>query len=57
MSLLGPGPARYALPPTIGFMRHDFTKPTSPAFTFHSRMSDNSECYMVFTGSYLLTDK
>ncbi|XP_012694967.1 outer dense fiber protein 3-like protein 2b [Clupea harengus] len=37
----GPGPARYALPPTIGFMRHDLTKPMSPAFTFHSKMSDN----------------
>ncbi|KAL2090293.1 hypothetical protein ACEWY4_014981 [Coilia grayii] len=37
----GPGPARYALPPTIGFLRHDFTKPASPAFTFHGRMSDN----------------
>ncbi|XP_063058111.1 outer dense fiber protein 3-like protein 2b [Engraulis encrasicolus] len=37
----GPGPARYALPPTIGFMRHDVTKPTSPAFTFHGRMSDH----------------
>lgn len=44
--LSGPGPARYALPPTIGFMRHDLTKPMSPAFTFHSKMSDNRELYM-----------
>ncbi|XP_064186422.1 outer dense fiber protein 3-like protein 2b [Anguilla rostrata] len=35
----GPGPGRYALPPTVGFMGHDFTKPTGPAYTFHSRMS------------------
>ncbi|KAJ8277262.1 hypothetical protein GJAV_G00073270 [Gymnothorax javanicus] len=35
----GPGPGRYALPPTIGFIGHDFTKPTGPAFTFHSRMN------------------
>ncbi|XP_029938597.1 outer dense fiber protein 3-like protein 2b [Salarias fasciatus] len=37
----GPGPGRYGLPPTIGFIGHDFTKPTSPAYTFHGRMSDN----------------
>ncbi|CAL1575784.1 unnamed protein product [Knipowitschia caucasica] len=35
----GPGPGRYALPPTVGYMRHDFTKPSSPAYTFHSRQS------------------
>ena len=37
----GPGPGRYALPPTIGFIGHDFTKPTSPAYSFHTRMSNN----------------
>ncbi|XP_034035040.1 outer dense fiber protein 3-like protein 2b [Thalassophryne amazonica] len=31
----GPGPGRYGLPPTIGFIGHDFTKPTSPAYSFH----------------------
>uniref|UniRef100_A0A8K9WXB5 CIMAP1 family member D n=1 Tax=Oncorhynchus mykiss TaxID=8022 RepID=A0A8K9WXB5_ONCMY len=35
----GPGPGRYALPPTIGFIGHDFTKPTSPAYSFHGRMN------------------
>ncbi|XP_017273899.1 outer dense fiber protein 3-like protein 2a [Kryptolebias marmoratus] len=35
----GPGPGRYALPPTVGYVNHDFTKPSSPAYTFHSRMS------------------
>ncbi|TMS20133.1 Outer dense fiber protein 3-like protein 2 [Larimichthys crocea] len=40
----GPGPGRYGLPPTIGFVGHDFTKPTSPAYSFHSRMSDNMYC-------------
>uniref|UniRef100_A0A3P8T4P3 Outer dense fiber of sperm tails 3-like 2a n=1 Tax=Amphiprion percula TaxID=161767 RepID=A0A3P8T4P3_AMPPE len=35
----GPGPGRYALPPTVGYMNHDFTKPSSPAYSFHSRMS------------------
>lgn len=39
----GPGPGRYGLPPTIGFIGHDFTKPTSPAYSFHGRMIDNSE--------------
>ncbi|XP_071261902.1 protein CIMAP1D-like isoform X2 [Salvelinus alpinus] len=37
----GPGPGRYALPPTIGFIGHDFTKPTNPAYSFHGRMSNN----------------
>eukprot|EP00064_Thunnus_orientalis_P010549 superscaffoldBa00001441_g10575 len=35
----GPGPGRYALPSTVGYINHDFTKPSSPAYTFHSRMS------------------
>ncbi|XP_047466199.1 outer dense fiber protein 3-like protein 2a [Mugil cephalus] len=35
----GPGPGRYILPPTVGYMNHDFTKPSSPAYSFHSRMS------------------
>ncbi|XP_008335040.1 outer dense fiber protein 3-like protein 2b [Cynoglossus semilaevis] len=37
----GPGPGRYGLPPTIGFNGHDFTKPTSPAYSFHGKMSDS----------------
>ncbi|XP_041861259.1 outer dense fiber protein 3-like protein 2b [Melanotaenia boesemani] len=40
----GPGPGRYRLPPTIGFVGHDFTKPTSPAYSFHGRMSNNMYC-------------
>uniref|UniRef100_A0A3P8V7B0 Outer dense fiber of sperm tails 3-like 2a n=1 Tax=Cynoglossus semilaevis TaxID=244447 RepID=A0A3P8V7B0_CYNSE len=35
--IIGPGPARYALPPTVGYINHDFTKPSSPAYTLHSR--------------------
>ncbi|XP_075963654.1 outer dense fiber protein 3-like protein 2a isoform X1 [Anarhichas minor] len=35
----GPGPGRYALPPTVGYINHDITKPSSPAYSFHSRMS------------------
>ncbi|KAF4097730.1 outer dense fiber protein 3-like protein 2b isoform X1 [Onychostoma macrolepis] len=37
----GPGPGRYILPPAIGFVGHDFTKSTSPAYSFHGRMSNN----------------
>ncbi|XP_028299378.1 outer dense fiber protein 3-like protein 2b isoform X2 [Gouania willdenowi] len=40
----GPGPGRYGLPPTIGFIGHDFTKPTGPAFSFHGRLSDSIYC-------------
>ncbi|TRY62328.1 hypothetical protein DNTS_025866 [Danionella cerebrum] len=37
----GPGPGRYILPPAIGFVGHDFTKSTSPAYSFHGKMSNN----------------
>ncbi|XP_034767972.2 outer dense fiber protein 3-like protein 2 [Acipenser ruthenus] len=36
----GPGPGRYGLPPTIGFIGHDFTRATGPAYSFHGRMSN-----------------
>ncbi|XP_057714565.1 outer dense fiber protein 3-like protein 2a [Corythoichthys intestinalis] len=35
----GPGPGCYALPPTVGYIKHDVTKPTSPAYSFRTRMS------------------
>ncbi|XP_017326586.1 outer dense fiber protein 3-like protein 2a isoform X1 [Ictalurus punctatus] len=35
----GPGPGHYALPPTMGYINHDYTKPSSPAYSFHRRMS------------------
>ncbi|CAB1413575.1 unnamed protein product [Pleuronectes platessa] len=35
----GPGPGRYALPPTVGYINHDITKPSSPAYSFHIRNS------------------
>nr|XP_020462731.1 outer dense fiber protein 3-like protein 2 isoform X1 [Monopterus albus] len=38
----GPGPGRYGLPPTIGFIGHDFTKPANPAYSFHGRMCDKT---------------
>uniref|UniRef100_H3DDC8 CIMAP1 family member D n=2 Tax=Tetraodon nigroviridis TaxID=99883 RepID=H3DDC8_TETNG len=41
---IGPGPGRYGLPPTVGFVGHDFTKPTSPAYSFHGKMTDNMYC-------------
>ncbi|XP_037104665.1 outer dense fiber protein 3-like protein 2b [Syngnathus acus] len=40
----GPGPGRYGLPPTIGFIGNDYTKQTSPAYSFHGKMSDNMYC-------------
>lgn len=53
VSLSGPGPGRYTLPPTVGYVNHDCTKPSSPAYSFHSRMSSASENvskYFVFSG-------
>ncbi|XP_049596896.1 protein CIMAP1D-like [Syngnathus scovelli] len=35
----GPGPGHYALPPTVGYVNHDVTKPSSPAYSFRTRMS------------------
>ncbi|MFT7818800.1 hypothetical protein Z043-107073, partial [Arapaima gigas] len=37
----GPGPGRYSLPTTVGVVNHDFTKPSSPAYSFHSKMSSS----------------
>ncbi|XP_076801282.1 ciliary microtubule associated protein 1A-like isoform X2 [Clavelina lepadiformis] len=37
----GPGPGRYALPSSVGFKTHDFTKHMKPAYSFGHRL-DNS---------------
>ncbi|XP_063003417.1 protein CIMAP1D [Elgaria multicarinata webbii] len=37
----GPGPGCYSLPPAVGFANHDYTRFTSPAYSFHQRL-DNS---------------
>ncbi|XP_078235221.1 protein CIMAP1D [Pogona vitticeps] len=37
----GPGPGRYSLPPTIGFINHDYTRFASPAYSFHQRLSNS----------------
>ncbi|XP_045216986.2 outer dense fiber protein 3-like [Mercenaria mercenaria] len=34
----GPGPGRYALPPTLGFSSHDATKKMEPAYSFGRRL-------------------
>ncbi|CAM4628093.1 protein CIMAP1D [Lepidochelys kempii] len=36
----GPGPGQYRLPPTVGFVNHDCTKLTSPAYSFHRRLNN-----------------
>ncbi|XP_063313410.1 protein CIMAP1D [Pelobates fuscus] len=50
----GPGPGRYGLPPTVGFVGHDYTKYSSPAYSFHGRSSHSAQlnsspgpCYYV----------
>ncbi|XP_044140473.1 outer dense fiber protein 3-like protein 2 [Bufo gargarizans] len=37
-----PGPGRYNLPPTVGFVGHDYTKYSSPAYSFHGRTSHSA---------------
>uniref|UniRef100_A0A8D0GQ94 CIMAP1 family member D n=1 Tax=Sphenodon punctatus TaxID=8508 RepID=A0A8D0GQ94_SPHPU len=50
----GPGPGRYSLPPTVGFVNHDYTRFTSPVYSFHHRLgnvylkdSSPGPCYYV----------
>ncbi|XP_075046778.1 protein CIMAP1D [Mixophyes fleayi] len=38
----GPGPGRYNLPPTVGFVGHDYTKYSSPAYSFHGQRSHSA---------------
>ncbi|XP_048354618.1 outer dense fiber protein 3-like protein 2 [Sphaerodactylus townsendi] len=37
----GPGPGCYSLPPTIGFVSHDYTRFASPAYSFHQRLNNS----------------
>ncbi|XP_044311845.1 outer dense fiber protein 3-like protein 2 [Varanus komodoensis] len=37
----GPGPGCYSLPPTVGFAHHDYTRFTSPAYSFHQRLNNS----------------
>ncbi|XP_016356121.1 LOW QUALITY PROTEIN: outer dense fiber protein 3-like protein 2 [Sinocyclocheilus anshuiensis] len=54
----GPGPGRYILPPAIGFVGHDFTKSTSPAYSFHGRMTNNMHSIDCSPGpKYHIDDK
>nr|XP_028569924.1 outer dense fiber protein 3-like protein 2 [Podarcis muralis] len=51
----GPGPGCYTLPPTVGFVNHDYTRFTSPAYSFHQRLKNRLDlkdsspgpCYFV----------
>lgn len=38
--MTGPGPAKYKLPGTTGYMDHDGTKKKMPAFSFGKKLSD-----------------
>eukprot|EP00794_Sanderia_malayensis_P012711 gene12711-14016_t len=38
-TLRGPGPAKYRLPGTVGFMHHDPTRKRDPAFSFGTRFA------------------
>ncbi|XP_042336445.1 outer dense fiber protein 3-like protein 2 isoform X2 [Sceloporus undulatus] len=37
----GPGPGCYSLPPTVGFVNHDYTRFASPAYSFHQRLNNS----------------
>lgn len=50
----GPGPGRYALPSTVGFKSHDFTKYMKPAYSFGHRL-DNSSKLLHFVQSFRWT--
>lgn len=53
----GPGPGRYGLPPTVGFIGHDFTKPTSPAYSFHGKMTDNSKFLSTLLSTMIINHR
>ena len=38
-----PSPARYSLPPTVGFNNHDIRKQRLPAYSFGLRVSDREK--------------
>lgn len=38
-----PGPGRYLLPPTIGYVNHDFTLNRRPAYTIGNKLTDASQ--------------
>lgn len=37
----GPGPGRYGLPSTCGYIKHDFTKHMKPAYSFGNRLENS----------------
>ena len=39
--LRGPGPGRYGLPSTVGYVAHDFTKHRKPAYPFGQRLGES----------------
>ena len=43
---IGPGPGRYGLPGTVGANGHDFTKHMKPAYSFGSRLKNDSKFYV-----------
>ncbi len=47
-TLRGPGPAKYRLPGTVGFLYHDPTRKRDPAFSFGSRFAVKVTQHLVF---------
>lgn len=50
--LQGPGPGCYSLPPTVGFVSHDYTRFTSPASSFHQRLNNASTFLRTLNGTH-----
>ncbi|XP_026542871.1 outer dense fiber protein 3-like protein 2 [Notechis scutatus] len=48
----GPGPGYYSLPPTIGFVSHDYTRFTSPAYSFRQRLNNRGLPQSPGPGTY-----
>ena len=42
-SQTGPGPGRYGLPSTVGYVKHDFTKHMKPSYSLAARLENSSK--------------
>ena len=47
--MTGPGPGRYLLPSTFGYVGHDFTKLKQPAYSFGKRLVNSYWCSSKFS--------
>ncbi len=45
--MTGPGPGRYGLPSSVGYVDHDFTKHMKPSYSLGARLENSSKYYFI----------